>query len=140
MPPATPVVRKNGIRSSCRGVFTPILTMESGENSRASDNAILSAWTVGADRWRTCRQLSRSLQHLGVGFVSLTEALGPDRRPWTDDARGPGHGQRAALLAAFAGCSNGRFCENGCAPAWPTRGRRRPPLLQRLQWYQWSQN
>src|ERR1035441_410604 len=49
-------------------------------------------WIGGVDRWRTCWRLSK-LQHLGVGFVSLTEAL---------DLTTPAGRAMAALLAVFA--------------------------------------
>ena len=49
-------------------------------------------WTAGAARSRICSTL-QELDHLGVGFVSLTEAL---------DLTTPAGRARAGLLAVFA--------------------------------------
>jgi hypothetical protein len=55
----------------------------------------------------------KELQHLGVGFVSLTEPWiwqRPRAGPWL-------------LYRPYSPRSNWRFCETGCALGWPTRGR-----------------
>ena len=69
------------------------------------------------DRWgRSVTDLLATLQelgHLGVGFVSLTEAL---------DLTTPAGRAMAGLLAVFADLK-GRFCGSELGLAWPMRGR-----------------
>jgi hypothetical protein len=66
------------------------------------------------DRWgRSVADLLATLQeldHLGVGFISLTEALDLLAAPWP-------------VCSPSSLSSNGTSCENGCAPDSPTRGR-----------------
>jgi putative DNA-invertase from lambdoid prophage Rac len=69
------------------------------------------------DRWgRSVADLLATLQeleHLCVGFVSLTEAL---------DLTTPA-GRAMATVWQCSPSSSGRFCEKGFAPAWSTHGR-----------------
>jgi DNA invertase Pin-like site-specific DNA recombinase len=83
--------------------------------ARRREIDVVLVWRL--DRWgRSVADLLATLQeldHLGVGFVSLTEAL---------DLTTPAARAMAALLAVFAE-SKERYCGNACAPAWPTRDR-----------------
>jgi hypothetical protein len=63
-----------------------------------------------AGRLPTCSPPSQELEHLGVGFVSLTEAL---------DLTTPA-GSAMAALRLCSPSSNARFCANAFAPDWPT--------------------
>jgi len=69
------------------------------------------------DRWgRSVTDLLATLQeleHLGVGFVSLTEAL---------DLTTPAGRAMAALLAVFAEFER-EILRERCGPAWPMPGR-----------------
>ena len=80
--------------------------------ARRREIDVVLVWRL--DRWgRSVADLLATLQeldHLGVGFVSLTEAL---------DLTTPAGRAMAALLAVFAEFER----EILCAPAWPTRGR-----------------
>ena len=75
------------------------------EAARRRQIDVVLVWRL--DRWgRSVADLLANLQeleHLGVGFVSLTEAL---------DLTTPA-GRAMAV----------KFCANGCAPDWPTHGR-----------------
>jgi DNA invertase Pin-like site-specific DNA recombinase len=70
-------------------------------------------WCGDLDRWgRSVADLLATLQelnHLGVGFVSLTEAL---------DLTTPAGRAMAGLLAVFAEFERDILRENGFAPAW----------------------
>ena len=81
--------------------------------ARRREIDVVLVWRL--DRWgRSVADLLATLQelnHLGVGFVSLTEAL---------DLTTPAGRAMAALLAVFAEFEERSF-GNACAPAWPTR-------------------
>ena len=85
------------------------------EAARRREIDVVLVWRL--DRWgRSVTDLLATLQeleHLGVGFVSLTEAL---------DLTTPAGRAMAGLLAVFAD-SNGRSWVNELALAWPTPGR-----------------
>jgi DNA invertase Pin-like site-specific DNA recombinase len=85
------------------------------EAARRREIDVVLVWRL--DRWgRSVTDLLATLQeleHLGVGFVSLTEAL---------DLTTPAGRAMAGLLAIFAG-SNGRFCGSEPEPAWHMRAR-----------------
>ena len=85
------------------------------EAARRREIDVVLVWRL--DRWgRSVTDLLATLQeleHLGVGFVSLTEAL---------DLTTPAGRAMAGLLAVFAD-SNGRSCGNELGLAWPMRGR-----------------
>src|SRR5260221_5164107 len=80
--------------------------------ARRREIDVVVVWRL--DRWgRSVTDLLATLQeleHLGVGFVSLTEALDLTHHP-------------DALRQAYWPClpsSNGRFCGNGCTLVWRT--------------------
>jgi putative DNA-invertase from lambdoid prophage Rac len=85
------------------------------EAARRREIDVVLVWRL--DRWgRSVADLLaalQELQHLGVGFVSLTE--GWTSRHWPV-APWPRYWQ-------YSQSSKGRFCENGCALAWPTPGK-----------------
>jgi hypothetical protein len=76
--------------------------------ARRREIDVMLVWRL--DRWgRSVSDLLANLQeleHLGVGFISLTEAAGPD------DPSRAGHGGPLAVSS-----ERETFCENGCAPA-----------------------
>ena len=79
--------------------------------ARRREIDVVLVWRL--DRWgRSVADLVATLQelsHLGVGFVSLTEALDlttPSSEPW------PG-------CWPYSPSSNARSCASGFAPAWP---------------------
>jgi hypothetical protein len=84
--------------------------------ARRREVDVVLVWRL--DRWgRSVADLLatlQELQHLGVGFVSLTEAL---------DLTTPAGRAMAPVCSLFLPNSNGTSCENGCALAWPTRDR-----------------
>ena len=87
------------------------------EAARRREIDVVLVWRL--DRWgRSVTDLLATLeelQHLGVGFVSLTEAL---------DLTTPAGRAMAGLLAIFAEFwKSGRFCGNERGLAWPTPGR-----------------
>jgi DNA invertase Pin-like site-specific DNA recombinase len=83
--------------------------------ARRREIDVVLVWRL--DRWgRSVADLLATLQeldHLGVGFISLTEAL---------DLTTPA-GRAMAGLLPFLRSSKGRFYANGSAPAWPMPGR-----------------
>src|SRR5579872_3919112 len=85
------------------------------EAARRREIDVVLVWRL--DRWgRSVTDLLATLQeleHLGVGFVSLTEAL---------DLTTPAGRAMAGLLAIFAS-SKERFCGNGPGLAWLMRGK-----------------
>jgi hypothetical protein len=85
------------------------------EAARRREIDVVLVWRL--DRWgRSVTDLLATLQeleHLGVGFVSLTEAL---------DLTTPAGRAMAGLLAIFAEFKR-RFCGNELALDWPTPGR-----------------
>ena len=85
------------------------------EAARRREIDLVLVWRL--DRWgRSVTDLLATLQeleHLGVGFVSLTEAL---------DLTTPA-GRAMAACSPSSRSSNGRFCENERGPAWRMRGR-----------------
>jgi hypothetical protein len=95
------------------------------EAARRRKIDVVLVWRL--DRWgRSVADLLATLQeldHLGVGFVSLTEAL---------DLTTPAGRAMAALLAVFPS-SSGRFCESGSAPVWPTPGKTASAWVDRQQ-------
>src|SRR5438132_12894024 len=84
------------------------------EVARRREIDVVLVWRL--DRWgRSVTDLLATLQeleHLGVGFVSLTEAL---------DLTTPAG--RAMACWPFLRSSSGRFSENGYAPAWRMHAR-----------------
>lgn len=85
------------------------------EAARRREIDLVLVWRL--DRWgRSVTDLLATLQkleHLGVGFVSLTEALDlntPADAPWP-------------ACSPSLRSSNGRFCENERGLAWRMRGR-----------------
>jgi hypothetical protein len=84
------------------------------ESARRREIDVVLVWRL--DRWgRSVTDLLSTLQeleHLGVGFVSLSEAL---------DLTTPA-GRAMAGLRPFSPSSNARYCGNGYAPVWPTPG------------------
>jgi Resolvase, N terminal domain len=82
--------------------------------ARRRDVDVVLVWRL--DRWgRSVADLLATLQelrHLGVGFVSLTEAL---------DLTTPAGRAMAALLAVFAEFER-EILREGCAPDWPMPG------------------
>src|SRR5271168_2613338 len=84
------------------------------EAARRREIDVVLVWRL--DRWgRSVTDLLATLQeleHLGVGFVSLTEAL---------DLTTPAGRAMAGLLAIFAEFDE-RFCGNELGLAWPTPG------------------
>jgi DNA invertase Pin-like site-specific DNA recombinase len=85
------------------------------EAARRREIDVVLVWRL--DRWgRSVADLLATLhelEHLGVGFVSLTEVL---------DLTTPAGRAMAALLAVFAEFER-ESCGNSCAPAWNTPGR-----------------
>jgi hypothetical protein len=85
------------------------------EAARRREIDVVLVWRL--DRWgRSVTDLLATLQelnHLGVGFVSLTEAL---------DLTTPADRAMAGLLAGFAD-SNARFCGSARGLAWHGPGR-----------------
>jgi DNA invertase Pin-like site-specific DNA recombinase len=85
------------------------------EAARRREIDVVLVWRL--DRWgRSVADLLATLQeleHLGVGFVSLNEAL---------DLTTPAGRAMAALLAVFAAFER-EILQDECAPAWPTPGR-----------------
>jgi transposase InsO family protein len=85
------------------------------EAARRREIDVVLVWRL--DRWgRSVTDLLATLQeleHLGVGFVSLTEAL---------DLTTPAGRAMAALLAVLPS-SKGRFSGNESVPAWPMPAR-----------------
>ena len=85
------------------------------EAARRREIDVVLVWRL--DRWgRSVTDLLATLQeleHLGVGFVSLTEAL---------DLTTPA-GRAMAGLWPYSPHSNGRSSVSELAPAWPTPGR-----------------
>jgi hypothetical protein len=85
------------------------------EAARRREIDVVLVWRL--DRWRrSVADLLATLQelaHLGVGFVSLTEAL---------DLTTPA-GRAMAALRQYSRSSKEKFCGNGCAPAWHTPDR-----------------
>jgi putative DNA-invertase from lambdoid prophage Rac len=86
------------------------------EAARRREIDVVQVWRL--DRWgRSVTDLLATLQeldHLGVGFVSLTEAL---------DLTMPVGRAMAPRYWPYSPSSNGRYYRNGCAPAWHTPGR-----------------
>ena len=85
------------------------------EAARRREIDVVLVWRL--DRWgRSVTDLLATLQeleYLGVGFVSLTEAL---------DLTTPAGRAMAGLLAIFAEFE-GKSCGNELGPAWHMRGR-----------------
>jgi resolvase-like protein len=83
------------------------------EAARRREIDVVLVWRL--DRWgRSVADLLatlQELQHLGVGFVSLTEAL---------DLTTPAGRAMAARSWPYSRSSKEKFCGNGCAPVWPT--------------------
>jgi hypothetical protein len=83
--------------------------------ARRREIDVVLVWRL--DRWgRSVTDLLATLQeleHLGVGFVSLTEAL---------DLTTPA-GRAMAGLLVYSPSSKGRFCGNERGLAWPTPAR-----------------
>ena len=86
------------------------------EAARRREIDVVLVWRL--DRWgRSVTDLLATLQeleHLGVGFVSLTEAL---------DLTTPAGRAMAGLLAVFAAFEREISAGENPAPAWPTPGR-----------------
>jgi hypothetical protein len=86
------------------------------EAARRREIDVVLVWRL--DRWgRSVTDLLATLQeleHLGVGFVSLTEAL---------DLTTPAGRAMAGLLAVFAANSNGRSWVSELGLDWPMPGR-----------------
>ena len=95
--------------------------------ARWRDIDIVLVWRL--DRWgQSAADLVATLQELtelGVGFVSLTEAL--DLTTPTDRAM-------AGLLAVFALSSSARFCVSACGPGWLMRGSKVRALAGHRWW------
>jgi putative DNA-invertase from lambdoid prophage Rac len=85
------------------------------EATRRREIDLVLVWRL--DRWgRSVTDLLATLEeleHLGVGFVSLTESL---------DLTTPAGRAMAGLLAIFAEFER-EILRNGLGPAWPMRGR-----------------
>ena len=119
-------------------IVTQMKEVGSGASQRELREALIAAarrreidvvlvWRL--DRWgRSVADLVstlQELQHLGVGFVSLTEAL---------DLTTPA-GRAMAGCSPCSPSSNARSCANASAPAWPMHGRTANASAARHLWF-----